>query len=527
MITEPGAPDPEPAQDPVFENTCDTCCPAPPARLFRKIAGLLRKCGENPFILIVVSGIIVILFGIAGFSEYYSDHPEDGAGLSDIIYQTFQLFALNSSKLVTKPPLLLEIARFSAAIFVALALVSILLKIFWEQVQSLRLLFSLKPKAVICGLGYLGPLYAREFVRRGYLTVVIEKDPQAPRAGLPETGLFFISGDATDPAVLRRIHIRHSDIMVTATGDDLTNIRIAMTAREVVNNYQPSAESSHHDGSLTEKNPLFLIHILDRWLDNALSTRFFPMHKDRTPQFFHFNMYTRAAKKLVPYIWDDLITPEPDRTVTAGFHILLIGVGTMGEEVCKQFIERWNRENKYRTDPKPCLTISLLDYKDAGDKAKRLQLWIQEMKCPQNTVIIRYYAIKVPSAEFLDGNYLRTDPEGRPVPPLSAVIICLANPTLAMTTALEIVPVIRKSRQTCPGTELQFPPVYIRFIRNDEITRFIYLLKKQEPFSIFTPYTVAEYGAFWNDDLELRFPYKQCRYLQVCPFSCQKKKGKK
>ena len=527
MTTSPPSPDPEPAEGHYFENADEYLCPISIARLIRKIAGLIRKSVEHPLILFFIFGFVMIICGIAGFSEYYAseyyaDKLESNAGISDFIYQTLQLFVLQS-QLVIQPPLLLEIARFGAAVFVALAFVSLLLSLFWEQVQSFRLLISFQPKAIICGLGYLGPLYVQEFRRRGYRTVVIEKDPAYTSAELPGTGIFFIKGDATNPAILRRVHIRQSDIMVLVTGDDLTNIQISMAAIKTVKSKKPRAGSFLNSDSSTSKKPIFLIHIVDRWLDNALRLRFVPLHKDNPSLFFHFNMYTRAAKKLVPYIWQDITKNKPEGEMSTGFHILLIGLGTMGEEISKQFIERWKDVIANQPHSKSILTYTFVDYKEAGEKAKRLQQWIEEMKYPADNILIRYYPYKVPSAEFFDGKFLKDDPEGRPVPPVSAVIICLANQTLAMTTALEIVPIIKKNLENSSSVIQSLPPVYIRFIRNDEITNFIHLLKKQAPFSILFPYTVAEYGAFWNEELDKKFPEKPCKFLMFCPFECKKK----
>jgi len=522
MTTSPPSPDPEPAEGHYFENADEYLCPISIARLIRKIAGLIRKSVEHPLILFIIFGFVIIICGTAGFAEYYSQQQRIDVGISDLIYQTLQLFVLQSES-VTQPPLLLEIARFGAAVFVALAFVSLLLNFFWEQVQSFILLISLQPKAIICGLGYLGPLYVQEFRRRGYWIVVIEKDPVHASTKLPGTGVFFIKGDATNPAILKRVHIRHSDIIVLVTGDDLTNIQIAMAARKAVKSKKSIRDSFLNSDSKTTKKPVFLIHILDRWLDNALRLRFAPLHKDNRSLFFHFNMYTRAAKKLVPYIWEDIEKNKSEGEMSKGFHILLIGLGTMGEEISKQFIERWKDVIANQPNPKSILTYTFVDYKEAGDKAKRLQQWIEEMKYPADNIVIRYYPYKVPSAEFFDGKFLKDDPEGRPVPPVSAVIICLANQTLAMTTALEIVPIIKKNLENSSSVIPSLPPVYIRFIRNDEITNFIHLLKKQAPFSILFPYTVAEYGAFWNEELDKKFPEKPCKFLMFCPFECKKK----
>ncbi|MFA5414401.1 MAG: NAD-binding protein [Methanoregula sp.] len=524
MMTPPSFPDPEEGEDNLPENTDDYLCPTLPAKLFRVIAGLIRKAVENPLILLIIFGFAVIVFGIAGYSEYYASRPGTDKTFSDFVYQTLQLFVLNSTD-INNLPLTLEIARFCAVVFVALTFVSVVMKIFWEQVQGIWLWVLAHtirdPKAIICGLGYLGPGYAWKFRRRGYRTVVIEKDPAHTTAGLPGSGLVFIKGDATDPAVLRRVHIRDSDILVLVTGDDLTNMQIATAAGNAILNKKSGPNLSPEPA----KSPVILIHILDRWLDNALRNRFLPLYKDHhPPPFFPFNMYTQAAGNLVPSIWKEIVQDQPGGDLPKDRHLLLIGVGTMGEEICKQFIERWNKEIKNLPGKKPCLTLTLIDYKDAGDKAQRLQQWINEKKCPENTVVIHPHLTKVPSADFMDGKYLQEDPDDRPVPPVSAVIICLANQTLAMTTALEIVPIMKRNLAQSPGQLQDLPPVYIRFIRNDEITRFIHILKTQEPFSIFKPYTIAENGEYWNDELDAQFKEKPCRFLRFCPFTCRRKK---
>jgi hypothetical protein len=235
-------------------------------------------------------------------------------------------------------------------------------------------------------------------------------------------------------------------------------------------------------------------------------------------------MYTKAAEKLVPFICNDIIFKKPGYEGIQNIHILLIGVGTMGEEIIKQFIEIWE---KYITNPSSqsaVLTVTIIDYKEARDKADRLRLWMKENKYHSENIKIRDFPYKVPSADFIGGNFLKTNnPNEPPLPPVSAVIICLANPTLAMTTALEIAPVITKHQIPVEDSPQNTPPVYIRFIRNDEITHFISILKKQEAFSKFIPYTVAEYGGFWNEEFEKRFPEKPCKFLKICPFQCKKK----
>jgi len=519
-----GSSQPKPSKDQYFKQDEQYLCPNLIAKILRTLKKFIRKIVENPLIAMIILGFLVFVFGFFGFYDYYYNHPEDNKGIYDIVYLTLQLFVLQSGSEIPQPPLLLNIGRFLAAIFFALAFVSLIVDIFWQQIQSLRLFFSTKPKAIICGFGYLGPLYVREFERRGYRTVIIEKNPDQITAELPESKVIFIKGDATNPEVLRHVHIRPSDIMVIVTGDDLTNIRIVMTARELVKRTSSDTNLTQNSGSAAlAKNPVFLVHILDRWLDNALRIRFYPLYKDKTTQFFPFNMYTRAAKKLTPCIWEKIATTKPDDKKTGGVHLLLIGVGTMGEEICKQFIEHWNREIKELPDPKPRLTLTLIDYKESADKAQRLHQWIEEKGCPARTVVVRPFPFKIPSANFMEGKYLWEDPEWFPVPPVSAVIICLANPTLAMTTALEIVPIIRKSQEKISGTALQSPPIFVRFIRKDEITRFINMVKKQEPFSAFKPYTVAESGAFWDEELEIKFPEKPCKFMRFCPFKCKKK----
>ena len=204
-------------------------------------------------------------------------------------------------------------------------------------------------------------------------------------------------------------------------------------------------------------------------------------------------------------------------------NLLLIGMGIMGEEVSRQFIEEWEKCLQQHPDQRPTLTLTFIDIKDAENKAKRLRQWIQENKYPENTVVIMPYQYKIPSAAFLEGEFLKVDTDKGKVPPLSAVIVCLANPTLVITTALEMIRLIEKSRYQSSSPDQKPPKVYMRFIRSDDITRFSHSLKKLADFSNFESYTIVKYGVFWDDRLSELFKEKSCRFHRLCPFGCRKK----
>lgn len=87
--------------------------------------------------------------------------------------------------------------------------------------------------AIIVGCGRLGASLANTLSDQGGNVLMIDRDKEAFRKLSPSFGGLFITGDATDPDVLREAQITKAGIVVAVTNNDNVNICVAQMAREM------------------------------------------------------------------------------------------------------------------------------------------------------------------------------------------------------------------------------------------------------------------------------------------------------
>ena len=85
---------------------------------------------------------------------------------------------------------------------------------------------------IICGLGRMGTMLARQLGERHVPMVIIEKDPEQCRLA-EELRLLYIVGDATDEEMLRKAGIERAKNLVAALKSDAENVFTTLTAREM------------------------------------------------------------------------------------------------------------------------------------------------------------------------------------------------------------------------------------------------------------------------------------------------------
>lgn len=451
------------------------------------------------------STLILILAGVAFFFGYWGFNILEGEGIlnSSSLYRTFQLFVIESG-LVENPPVQLEFARILAPLVAAYAIILLFVKVFWENLQVFMLkipkkIFRFrikKPHIIICGLGYLGPYYVQKFRNRGYLPVVIEKDADNPI--IHSFGPFnphIIIGDATDQKILNEANIKKSSGVIAATGDDTTNIKIMMAANDLLwNSYTKNEDTSQINN--TSRSPAFLLmHIENRWLSPALP-------KNET-NVVPFNMYEIAADALVSWIWKDTCM----ESIHKNPHILLVGIGTLGEAFCRKMTEKWFSflEDVGETDK--TLLMTFMDYKEVDDKKKRIDSWIEKVY-PNFTKSVNIIAenVKIPSFQFEKGDYLLAGNQNT----VTSIVICLADETLAMTSALKF-DMMFEAKQMPKNI-----PVFVRITREDGLKTFIEELNNKNRYGDIKPFSIVEYGAYDKRALNEDFPPNKCRLSRIC-----------
>ena len=120
--------------------------------------------------------VVLFTLGVVGFARHAAWHHLP-LTLFDWVYLTFQLIPLNSGAVVPPVPLELEAARFLLPLLAAAAAVQAFLRIFREQIHTLKLPW-LRGHIIICGLSRKGFLLAGQFRRQGREVVVIERDEE-------------------------------------------------------------------------------------------------------------------------------------------------------------------------------------------------------------------------------------------------------------------------------------------------------------------------------------------------------------
>jgi Trk K+ transport system NAD-binding subunit len=113
---------------------------------------------------------------------------------------------------------------------------------------------------VICGLGGLGVRIANQLVTQGHEVVVIEHNPDNRFLSMVRSQRVpVILADAKLPVTLTTAHIQRAAALITVTQDDLTNLEIALTAKELSpaiatvmrSNNSAQAERMQHTFDLT------------------------------------------------------------------------------------------------------------------------------------------------------------------------------------------------------------------------------------------------------------------------------------
>ncbi len=97
-----------------------------------------------------------------------------------------------------------------------------------------RMIRSVKNHFVLCGYGRVGSAVHKELLKRNYKVIIVEKDPNIVEKELwDDSNILAIPGDATDENVMREAGIERARGVIITTGDDVDNLFITLTAREI------------------------------------------------------------------------------------------------------------------------------------------------------------------------------------------------------------------------------------------------------------------------------------------------------
>jgi Trk K+ transport system NAD-binding subunit len=104
-----------------------------------------------------------------------------------------------------------------------------------NQPEWNRMLASLcRNHVVVVGVGRVGYQVIKEFLELRETVVAIEKDSEADLVGeLADRGIPVITGNARQASILEQAGVASAKAVIVTTDDDLTNLDIALTARDL------------------------------------------------------------------------------------------------------------------------------------------------------------------------------------------------------------------------------------------------------------------------------------------------------
>lgn len=185
-------------------------------------------------ILLAALFVSTLAFGTIGFLQH-----DASQGALTALYKAIQLFSLESGAVDLRDPKTLELQQMPVTLEIGrwLGLLTTLTGFLGAAVaafQGFRAALGVKLSKghdIVCGAGEKGCAVADSLLSSGTKVAVVEINPALPCvAQLQKRGALVVFGDAREAVTLRKAGLRKASHLVCATGDDNTNLAIAMSA---------------------------------------------------------------------------------------------------------------------------------------------------------------------------------------------------------------------------------------------------------------------------------------------------------
>jgi predicted Fe-Mo cluster-binding NifX family protein len=357
--------------------------------------------------VLIALAFFALALGYVGFARYAASQGESASPL-DLLYQTLQLISMNSGLVPGPINWQLQVARFLIPALTVYTALTALALIFSEQMQVFKL-WRIKDHVIICGLGRKGALLVEQFRDLDMDVVVLEQDGGNDWLEISrELGAVVLVGDASDPELLNQAKIDRAKYLIAVMGDDGANAEVAVRAEELM--------QGRITGVLT-----CLIHIVSPQLYDLLREKELGDQNQPGYRLELFNIYDRGARLILQSVGDRVgqVTPS---------HILVVGMGKLGESVVLHAIKQWREDNHSKND---CLQITIID-RDAQLKAESLCVRFRQLEQVCNIVPLQ---MEVNSPDFLRAEFLRNPSEHNDV---KRVYVCLDDDSLGLHAGLSL-----------------------------------------------------------------------------------------
>lgn len=385
--------------------------------------------------LLVFGWGIALGLGIGGFAHYAALHDLQNS-FWDNFYLTLQLIPMNSGGLTQPIPLELDVARFSIPLLAAATAVKALWAMLQERIRSTKLM-RLSNHVIICGLSRKGMLMATQLRQAGDEVVIIERNEKNEwLESCKQQDMFVLSGDASEPGLLRQAGVGRARALLAVCDEDGVNAGIAVQAHSLAGERsgQPLACMAH----ITDPQLCILLRENEELFQKA------PFRMEL------FNVFERGARKLLQQFpaWDETTIAQNRKP-----HILVIGVGRMGESLIMQAGRDWWRQQPDRS----WRFIATIIDRDASQKVESMLVRYPHL-CDVCEIIPLDMDVHSPAFERAAFLF---DKHGQVC--IDRIYICLDDDALGLHTGLAL------CRQL-PGKQV---PVVIRMSENNGLAKLL------------------------------------------------------
>jgi len=377
------------------------------------VAKLRKFLSDNEWMLIGLAWMVTYIICWIGIDKQFLATGEVRS-FWDLFYRPFQLFLFDDSMVVDGiiHSWELELARFLAPAVATYTAYTALISIFHEQVQMFRLRMMHR-HVVVCGLGRKGLGLVQDFRNQGIPVVAIEPDDDNDNiAACRELKAIVITGDATDSDILRLARVHHADKVIAITGNDGTNVEIAVRTFQLIK-----------DQGVHLNQP---VKCYVQVADTKLRLLF-----DRHPVFTEisdpfeitvFNTYSNSARLLFErFPLDRTGISASDSTEV---HLIILGFGQMGESVLLQAAKSGHFANRKK------ITFTVVD-RMADKKSKIFRGHYPQINAVCST---RFINTDVEDPDFLDDISLWCNKENC----FTTIIVTLDDDAQALSCALDL-----------------------------------------------------------------------------------------
>lgn len=366
----------------------------------------LRYClREHQWPLIGLSWLIVLGLGFVGYSKHLAA-AEEPMSAWDALYRAIQLFVLEGGRLSEETFWEFEVARFLAPVVTGYTALQGIALLFSEQLDRLWARFA-KRHVIVCGLGEKGSHLARGFRDNGWRVIAIESDLGNPNVPLcRERGVTVLGGDAASEEALRSANVRAASYLFAVCGDDGVNAEVATRARFL--------NAGRASGVLA-----CYAHIVDLALCRLLREQYLAGPPTDAFRLEFFNIYETGSRALLAT--HPISAPDGEHA-----HVLVVGMGDLGEGVVLQAAREWREAGGGNP-----LSITVVD----REAETRVDSLLARFPHLAGVCELRPCEIDVRSAAFQSGDFLLDEGAACDV---SAAFVCLPSDALNVASALSL-----------------------------------------------------------------------------------------